>query len=217
MLKPALDPVGPGLDVAELETPHQQDERQEDEHDHQVDGEADHQPELVERRLVRARLRRQPASDRGFREAALRADRARRQEADIGRQQDRAGDDHLYGDEGREPDIAEQRYEDDEAAEPDRGVTQPAAPRPPRALFVAQKPDEDEQQPDDDGRKEASRDGQRERRSHRVVDDRQEVVGADHKRHRRRKHHEAVRGAANRSRSAASSAASARARRWPAG
>ena len=140
------DLVGPRLDVAGLETPHQEDERQEDQHDHQVDGEADDQSELVERRSVRARLRRQPASDRGFREAAFRADRARRQEADIGGQQDRAGDDDLQRDEGRKPDIAEQRCQDDEAAEPDRRIAQPGAPWPPRALFVAQKPDQDQQE-----------------------------------------------------------------------
>ncbi|RUU69427.1 FAD-binding oxidoreductase [Mesorhizobium sp. M2C.T.Ca.TU.009.01.2.1] len=40
--------VGPGLDVAGLEAPHQQDQRQEHHHDHQVDGDADHQAELVE-------------------------------------------------------------------------------------------------------------------------------------------------------------------------
>ena len=60
---------------------------------------------------VRARIRGEPAADRGFGKAAFRADRPRRQEADIGGEQDGAGDHDLQRDEDRKPDIAEQRGE----------------------------------------------------------------------------------------------------------
>ena len=124
-MKPVAEPVGPGLDVAWLEPPHEQDQRQEYQDDHQIDGDADDQPELVERRLVRAGIGGEPASDRRFGKAAFRADRTRRQEADIGRDQDGAGDDDLKRDEDRKADIAEQRSDDDEAAERDGRVAQP--------------------------------------------------------------------------------------------
>ena len=52
MLDPGRELVDPGLDVAGLETPHQQDQRQEHHDDHQVDGDADDQAELVERGVL---------------------------------------------------------------------------------------------------------------------------------------------------------------------
>ncbi len=188
--------VGPGLDVAGLEPPHQQDQRQEHQHDHHVDGDADDQAKLVERGFLIAGIGRQPAPDRSVGETALLADRPRRQEADIGSDQDGAGDHDLQRDEDGQADIAEQRRRDGEKAERNGSVAQPCRPGAP--AFVSrlerfQQRHQDQDDADDDRGDKTSGDGQRQRRAHLVVDHRQEIVDADDNRHGRRQPHQPTR------------------------